>query len=222
VDGDETRGGEEDEVPDDFDWEADGYRAIGRWVVVFSRLIGGMRQNMENRLRQTGDNQHLPSLAFAGAQAGQIADSFFGMCRLLGDLDDAETNIANQLQGENGVRGEIERRNKIAHGDWMIGRGNEPNTVQTYLIKVYPKEPHRRIETYSAEDLDRLSDRLHALGRMVWLFGQLALGLPIFTVRGVAEAGLYRVSDVLIAENVPKNGKGGRVVIAGPRASEIL
>jgi hypothetical protein len=202
------------------DWEADGYRAIGRWLVQFSRLIGGMRTNLEKRLRRDGDDQALVSVAFAGAQAKLILDSFFGICRLIGDLDESEANVANQLQKE--VVEHNQTRNKIAHGDWLIGREDEQGTIEAHLIRVYAKAPHRRVETYSAEDLDKLSDRLRQLGRMVWLFGQLALGLPVLPVNGASEVGIYRVGDVLIAENVPKGGKGGQVVIAGPRASEIL
>jgi hypothetical protein len=198
----------------------DGYRAIGRWVVEFSRLIGGMRANLENHLRKPDENPEVVGVVFGDAAARQISDAFFAICRLLGELDDPEENIAKQLQKEVGE--EITMRNKIAHGDWIIGKGIEEQTAQTYLVRVFAKAPHRRVECLTSRDLDDRSDRLYALRRMVYIFGELALRLPILTVNGLSHPGAYRISDVLIAENVPRSGKGGQVVMAGPRASELL
>jgi hypothetical protein len=204
------------------EWQADGYRAIGRWWVQFSRLVGGMRTQMENRLRSPEDEHGLASVAFSQATAMQISAAFFGMCRLVGDLSDAEENIARQLQKE--VDDVIRLRNKIGHGDWLIGQDIEPNSILAHLIRFYPKAPHRRVETLTAKDLDARSDRLGELARMVWLFGGITLAgqVELLTVNGLAKPGEYRVSDVLIAENVPKGGNGGRIAIAGPRASELL
>lgn len=205
------------------EWEDDGYRAIGRWLVQFSRLIGAMRANMENRVRRGEDSPELAMLPFAGVPAGLISDSFFGMCRLVGELTDPEENIANQLQKAVGI--EIQTRNKIAHGDWLIGQGpehGEDPTIHAYLMRTYATAPHYRVETFTARDLDKRSRRLQVLGRMVWIFGAVTLGSPLLTVNGLAEPGTYRVSDVLIAENVPKSGKGGQVLLGGSRASELL
>ena len=105
------------------DWQDDGYRAIGRWFVEFARLVGGMRANMEERLREP-DHPEVAQLIFGAATAKQISDAFFAMCRLIGDFDEAETNVANQLQ--KAADEEITRRNNIAHGDWIIGKGNDP------------------------------------------------------------------------------------------------
>lgn len=44
------------------DWRDNGYRAIGRWFVEFARLVGGMRANMEGRLRET-DHPEVAQLA---------------------------------------------------------------------------------------------------------------------------------------------------------------
>ena len=71
--------------------------------------------------------------------------------------------------------------------------------------------------------MDKLSNRVSELARIVWLFGKFALGNAVLTQsRGLAYPNPYRVSDVLIAENVPKGGKGGQVLIAGPMASDVL
>jgi hypothetical protein len=205
------------------EWQADGYRAIGRWWVQFSRLIGGMRSTMEHRLRKPDDPGELVLLPFHGAPSRQIIDAFFGMSRLVGDLDEAEANIANQLQNE--CRTINDFRTKMGHGDWQIGLGPEDGedpTIRTYLMRLYPNAPHHRVDTLTARDLDAKSDRLEVLIRMVYPFGYIALGLPLLTVNGLVPGSTYRVRDVLIAENVPRNGKGGNVIEGGPRASELL
>lgn len=202
----------------------EGYRAIGRWIVQFSRLVGGMRQNMENRLQRPDDGNVPMSLVFGAAHAGEISNAFFAICRQVGSLDAAELNIAAQLQNE--VDAAITERNKIAHGDWIIGRSNSDETVETYLVRVYPnrrRPPFHEIKTLNSKDFDELSDRLGVLASLVWPFGQLALGVPALKATGsLSKPGEYRVRDVLVAKNVPKTEKGGRVERDGPRASEII
>lgn len=205
------------------EFEDEGYRAIGRWFVEFARLIGGMRSNMETRLQKHDERPEVVQLVFGAATAQQIADAFFAMCRLVGDLDAAENNVATQLQ--NAIGKEITRRNNIAHGEWVLGQGLEPGIAQAYLVRVHPnrrKAPHHEVTTMTSKDLDERSDRLDSLSRLTYVFGMIVLGGPILTKNGVVPADTFRVSDVLVAENVPKNGKGGEVVMAGPKASLIL
>src|ERR1700690_851213 len=79
--------------------ENDAHRAIGRYVVQFSRLIWHMRMAMETRLGGMGGREReLAQLAFGGAPAQQIADSFFGMCRLLVEMDKDEEAIEKRLR----------------------------------------------------------------------------------------------------------------------------
>lgn len=205
------------------DWQDDGYRAIGRWFVEFARLIGGMRSNMEERLRDA-EYPEVAQLIFAAAGAQQIADAFFAICRTVGNLDAAEINVANQLQNEVGT--EITRRNNIAHGDWIIGKGNEPSTAATALVRVHAnrrKGPYHQVTAMTSASLDELSERLMTLSSMTYVFGMVVLGGPIQTTTGVVvPEGTYRISDLLVAENVPRGGKGGDVVIGGRRAGEVF
>ncbi len=97
----------------------DAFRAVGRYVVEFSRLVFNMRFAMERRL--ANEDPTVPALALGELFAGQIADSFFAICQHVGDLDEAETKVAICLK--NDVRDEIKRRNDFAHGDWWIGLG---------------------------------------------------------------------------------------------------
>lgn len=91
------------------------YRAIGRWVVEFSQLVFWMRSLMIQRLSKPSE-YGLLELAFGEATAGQIAASFFALCKTIGNLDESETAVSNKLRDTVGRA--VTRRNDFAHGDW--------------------------------------------------------------------------------------------------------
>ena len=203
----------------------EAHRALGRYVETFSHLIFQMRLLMNMRLTMPAYDINLGELAFGQVTAGLIANSFFGMCRYLGKLDDAEKNVANQLHNE--VNEAITERNKIVHGDWFTTPEwtppAEPDAAQ--LVRYYPSDRaglFERIEPYTAEKLDTMSDRIFALRVLLSDFGRCALGLGMLKADGTgAEPGAYRVGDILKAENVSKGGKGGTVARTGPHAAEV-
>jgi hypothetical protein len=201
----------------------EAHRAIGRYVVAFSQLIYQMRIIIVYGM--TTDAK-LGELALGQATAQQIADSFFGICRYRGNLDSVEANIANQLQTEVGQK--VTERNKIAHGEWWVGGalGGARRTLElARLVRVYPNRREgdfEQVDQYSAADLDKISDRLIELRTFVSDFGRGALGMPMYLADQTMSApGEYGISDVLVAKDVPKSGKGGTVVREGPRASEL-
>ena len=203
----------------------EAHRALGRHIETFSHLMFQMRLLMNMRLTMPAYDINLGELVLGQVTAGLIADSFFGMCRYLGKLDDAEKNIANQLHNE--VIEAIKERNNIVHGDWFTtpewSPPVEPDAAQ--LVRYYPSNRDglfERIEPYTAEKLDAMSDRIFALRVHLSDFGRCALGLAMLKADGtIAEPGAYRVGDILKAENVPRSGKGGAVARTGPRAAEV-
>jgi hypothetical protein len=201
----------------------EAHRAIGRYVVAFSQLIYQMRTIVTQAL--TKDSK-LGDLAFGQASAQQIADSFFSICRYRGQLDKAEVNIANQLQDEVGEK--VIQRNKIMHGELWVGGGFGGSRKILERARLDRIDPNRRdgdsqqFDLYSITVLDGISDQLIDLRVLVDDFGRAALGLRMRRADGKKAArGKYRVSDVLVALNVPQSGKGGTVVRAGPRADEL-
>src|SRR5271156_1702111 len=71
----------------------DAYRAIGRYVVEFSNLIGIMRGSLIYEItRDSGDREtrvtELAQLVLGEQTAGPIAEAFFAMCRSATELDD--------------------------------------------------------------------------------------------------------------------------------------
>lgn len=211
------------------EWERQrdaAYRAIGRYMVAFSHLVYLLRYMVVWRLTSPDPDLYLGELVIGLATAQPISDSFFAMCRYLGELDESEQNIANQLQTD--VNGKIATRNKIAHGDWWVGElaERDAQTIDAAeLVRVHPSArsgDFRKVERYSADDLDAESERLFELGKLLADFGFCALQLPMRIIdHQPLQRGSYRVSDVLVAENVPRSGKGGTITRGGPRSADI-
>jgi hypothetical protein len=99
----------------------DAYRAIGRYFVTFSDLIGLMLSAVlteitwEDELRR--ELLHM-TLGQLGAQ--ETVDAFFAIGRRVADpkLDHDDREIERVLRDQ--VNQTIRRRNVIAHGDWSV------------------------------------------------------------------------------------------------------
>jgi hypothetical protein len=200
----------------------DSYRAIGLYVVRFSRLVMRMRLMMGMRLTIGRDPLELFELAIAGAMAQQIADSFFSMCRFDGKLDDDELGVANVLR--DAVNEQITHRNRFAHGDWWIGFDPAAGAAPE-LVRVTPKVrkgDFADLTTHPPDKLDQRSRQVEELVDDITEFGMLALGIPV----GLPATELnreYRVRDVFTVHP----GKSGRhkqpatFTRDGPRADEL-
>ena len=210
----------------------EAHRAIGRYFARFSQLVFRMRYAMSWRLTSGHDPIELGELAFAGAAAQHIADSFFLMCRFDGSFDDDELDIAGTLR--DAVNAEITYRNYYAHGDWWIGGlspGASATTADPELIRMLPrsrKGDFADLEAYAPAKLNAQSEQLLELVQNVAEFGALALGHPVVVVAGDglthADKRHYRVKDVFAIEP-GRSGTGGqkkRVTRTGPKAAEIV
>jgi len=173
------------------------------------------------------DPIELGELAFAGAMAQNIADSFFSMCRFDGEYQGDEQEVSNVLQ--NAVNKQITYRNYLAHGDWWIGQLNaDPRHPE--LIRMLPKSrgEFANLSHHPPQDLDRESDTLRELLEHVSEFGPLALGLPV-PVRvelgavQMSESSEFRVGDLFTVQ--PGNGarqQKATVLRNGPQAARIV
>jgi hypothetical protein len=205
------------------------YRAIGRYMVAFSSLMQQMREMLSEHVAGGILGSHKPELLLGEAMPTALSNAFFGMCRLVADLDDNESKVESAIRKR--VKTEIEMRNDVAHGDWEVGWfvATPPYAVRDpHLIRLLPgrSEGPRKVQSLSVVDIDRLSSRILALLTLVSEFGHLALALPIvLTLPTEGEAtlstGEYRVRDVLVAHQIKR---GGPVTIRrdGPRAREVF
>jgi hypothetical protein len=185
-------------TPDD-QHRNEAYRAIGRYVVEFSRLIYHMRNRLEGRLTREDDSRTAAILALSETYAAQIANAFFAVCGLE-DLDSDEKKIASKLQKE--VIKEINRRNDIAHGDWWVGGGPSPHGVwpdpALWRAKASRKDEPIQFRDLPIEELDRASDGLHELVQSVALFGDLCLFGGPLGLQWIIDGRPARVSDALM------------------------
>jgi hypothetical protein len=154
----------------------DAYRAIGRYMVEFSALIADMRNLTAGRIT-TAETQEreLIELAFGGLMAQQVADPFFAMCRTVADLDKAGCDIEKCLREQ--VKQEIEERNRIAHGDWLVARWThadlEVPTVALVRVKAADIKKPLKYENLTVSQIDEICERVEILRHVVWEFGTI-------------------------------------------------
>jgi hypothetical protein len=202
----------------------DAFRAVGRYVVEFSALVGGMRRILEQRISRAGDlSPAVPELLLGEAPASQIAVAFFGVCRYMAKYDAVERKIESKLRNE--VKATIEKRNDVAHGDWWVGLGayDADSIDPPVLVRIRPlRDDFGKVQELAASDLDAQTDAIVRLINQLEEFGRLSLGLPVMRADGFEPPGStssvsvaeYRIEDIFVL-------KDGQVAREGPKAREL-
>jgi hypothetical protein len=193
------------------------YRAIGRWIVLFAALMARMRNASLGYFGDGTLRRHTELELLVGEAMPQaIANTFFGLCRLVADYDDNEQAVANALEKKVGEV--IKQRTHIAHGDWFIGQltADSPEGAlhvrDPILRRVLPGSKERKdvpikTQQLSVEELDAQCVRLGELLDLVVEFGDLALGgLIVVGEDGEMRdaTGMLRVGDVLVIEGAQR------------------
>ena len=209
----------------------DAYRAIGRYVAEFSQLVRATRVAVAEYVAGDPTKMDIPEMMLGEQPAQAITNVFFGVCRMVGNLDTDESKVASVLR--KGVNDIIEERNNFSHGDWTVGAFGfglpatlpatfhvlDPTLVR---IRTVRGTGPRETTTLSVQDLDARTDGLQRVLQRVHEYGRLALGLPIRRKDGKSPAkGEYRVRDVLVVVGGDKKGGKARVEPTGPRAGEL-
>lgn len=149
----------------------DAYRAVGRYVVEFSRMVFHMRLAVEEDFAGVA-NQKLAARILGRASPDVISREFFALCKESANLKGPEKEVAKRL--EKGVRREVKRRNSFTHSDWWIGFGRQAGgTADNPTLS---SAGFLALTEFSIPDLDMFSDRLYALRQYVAEFGDLCLG----------------------------------------------
>jgi len=210
------RGGvmdEEDTQPSEEEIAAhrdDGYRAVGRYVVVFSQMLQEMRLQMAVRLQDTA--------TYGGREsAREICKAFFGICQQLGTHDPDEAKTAVRLREL--VMQEIAKRDEVAHAEWIPGAWAKTGLEEGGMSPSEPVPPHGYRTSKAGEfflvddDLDARSDEIERLTKLLREYGRVCFGMHPLQfdekTQRVNEKAL-RVSDVVRLEH-------GRLVL-GPKA----
>ncbi len=160
----------------------EAYRAIGHYVVAFASLISEMRRAVVAEIADYDDPRFdYAHLATGGLEAQSVADAFFAICRLRGDLDETDTAVERVLR-EQHVNQTIRRRNQIAHGSWLIqqwfdvkGASREEidslsSRATLMRIKASDTREPFKSEDVEATDIENEAKDIEALAEMVGAF----------------------------------------------------
>jgi hypothetical protein len=153
----------------------DTYKAIGRYVVLFSEIVANMRNLLATRIAgQEDDERDLVEFSFGGLTAEPTANAFFAACRALAEMDKGEQAIEACLR--KAVLEEIKRRNDLLHGDWIVDEfGDSGARAILHRVKAGSvKEPFRFSE-YTAEQIEEMCAEADALRKVVFMFAHVAL-----------------------------------------------
>ena len=193
------------------------HRAVGRWIVEFSRLVMFMRLAIELRLARGVDLVEA-KIVLGEASADQITGSFFELCSHCGEPNEAETKSLKCLKGQ--VREQISRRNDFAHGDWL---GGSPEGLSIWRTKPGKKGAAWGFKEPSPDDLDDWSESLRRLGKTVGEVGLICLDPDI--IEGVWGRAIrledvfrYRPGDSGKRGQSPRSGSKAAVTRDGPLA----
>jgi hypothetical protein len=170
-------------------------------MVDFSLLIFQMRYTVERRLRRDTDPEAVIQLALGDLTAAGVAHVFFGMCKLLGNLEDKKDEDVYNHLFDAVVNKAIPKRNDVAHGDWWVGWvGPDFTEVLTpgYTRTVAKAGKGQALIEVSPKDLDAESDHLWHLRNIVTEFGLICFGQHDFQLSGRAPS--LRITDILVLQ----------------------
>jgi hypothetical protein len=176
-------------VPDWREEQDTAYRAIGWYFEAFSLLVASMRDSIVVALTD-GDFKRadLARLALGSQSAQQIADAFFAICRASVQLDEDEKAIEKRLRLQ--VDDEIRRRNRLAHGDWLVDipSPNEPDDQVAVLERVKPSSREPFItEPLTVAEITDFGGSARQLDQVVSIFGMSCAETSQERVRTVLE-----------------------------------
>ncbi len=172
------------------------YHATGRYFIAFSVVVGTMRRALGRTLERPEQSMLVESL-FSDLMAMNMARAFFAACLMMADPkhDDTEKKIGKRLNAI--VKAAIEDRNELAHGDWVLLQGFEPDAgLQPRLSRFHltSGDPRPELVDVSPPTLNKRSDALERLQSLVSEYG--AICLP-----GRGETAAYRLREAFAVED---------------------
>jgi len=155
------------------------YRAIGRYMVSFSWLVGTMERGIISISGIPGGQETLRAwhLGLAGIEANRMRELFFGVAGTALEMTEEERRIHSRLS--KAVVAVIERRNSFAHGEWYVVRSTDDGGFAFDEAHVSHIKTHYltgfvdKSEVYTAEQLEALCEEIDEL---IVLLKEMMLG----------------------------------------------
>jgi hypothetical protein len=158
------------------------FRGLGRYMFEFSRIFAWMRIMIVSRVAQHKEHPMVGELLLAEATASQMTNAFCSICIEVAELEGEDKRIMQAVRGQ--LMRELERRNDIAHGDWMVGwvgeaehgsgeLGTGPHLVQR--IKPARKQGMRVENEYTHEEFETAGDYVQELRNVALDAGEACL-----------------------------------------------
>lgn len=151
------------------------FRALGRYVAIFSALVAIMRNTLATRIAGQEDiERELTEYALSTLTAEPVTNAFFAACRTIADFDREDSAIEAKLR--KAILQESKRRNDLLHGDWVLDDRRSVAALMRYKPGRVSQDP-LAAEGYNAEKLDAASREVEALYAATLTFARVALGL---------------------------------------------
>ena len=139
-------------------------------------MVALMREILLEQIADPGSTQQVARLTVGRLEAQGVADSFFAMCRTRLPLKTkAEQAIEGCLRDQ--VNQEVRRRNRIAHGDWLIYGWAEasavPSEAKATFVRVQTSDVKKpfQYEDLTASQIDAYAYAVESLERLICDFG---------------------------------------------------
>jgi hypothetical protein len=187
----------------------DGYRRVGRFMVVFSQLIVRMYNPMWPQLR-AGPEKRISEQV--------VANEFFADCKRKMPHDKTEKRASKALQTQ--VDAAIELRRAVAHWSWEVGYwsrtgGQAAVTAVAPFAIPFGGGGMGWAETWLRADLDHEADQLVRLVNLVSQYGDVCYGTHGRQLAGQT----LRVDDVLRLDPSGKPAGGPYALPIAPSLS---
>jgi hypothetical protein len=169
------------------------YRAIGRFMVSFSCLVGRMERGITMIAGHRGGQEAMQAwhLGLAGIEANRIRVLFFGVAATAVELTDEEQRIHKALS--KAVEKLIPIRNAFAHGEWYLtgstgdGGFSFKGAALRYIQPHYLTGFVDKSDTYTAVQIETMCNEVDALRDRLGDFAVACSSVPQLPAPRVSE-----------------------------------
>lgn len=153
--------------------EADAlYRAIGRFIVEYSRLDGRMRNLMDHLvlIHRGGGVVAIPWMAALGqiTTSDKMSAVFFSVCSAMRELEPDEIAIQAALRAQ--IKALRKKRTHVAHDVWQVG--SDTSAASSIRLGFSGGHDTIHVRFRNPPDIEALADEAVELAELVHAFAE--------------------------------------------------